>query len=92
MQLSRTGKKWISVIVTIRPVFPDPVTYAKLLLFSQCIVYTGFVRVKHFFSFLILGTAFIHLCCVISHSSTSIDRMLNTSGREHCHNSVTSNG
>ena len=26
MQLSRTGKKWISVIVTIRPVFPDPVT------------------------------------------------------------------
>ena len=28
MQLSRTGKKWISVIVTIRPVFPDPVTYS----------------------------------------------------------------
>ena len=26
MQLSRTGKKWISVIVVIRPVFPDPVT------------------------------------------------------------------
>ena len=30
MQLSRTGKKWISVIVAIRPVFPDPVTYTDL--------------------------------------------------------------
>ena len=27
MQLSRTGKKWISVIVAIRPVFPDLFTY-----------------------------------------------------------------
>ena len=27
VQLSRTGKKWISVSVAIRPVFPDPVTY-----------------------------------------------------------------
>ena len=27
-------------------------------------------------------------CCVISHSLTSIDRMLNTSWREHCHSSM----
>jgi len=27
VQLSHTGKKWISVIVVIRPVFPDLVTY-----------------------------------------------------------------
>ena len=34
MQLSRTGKKWISVIVTIRPVFPDPVTYVHRFVFN----------------------------------------------------------
>ena len=32
VQLSCTGKKWISVIVVIRPVFPDPVTYERLSL------------------------------------------------------------
>ena len=40
MQLSRTGKKWISVIVTIRPVFPDPVTYI--------IFYEGTALLAHF--------------------------------------------
>ena len=35
VQLSRTGKKWISVIVAIRPVFPDPVTYILQLNFPS---------------------------------------------------------
>ena len=32
VQLSRTGKKLISVIVAIRPVFPDPVTYTIIMI------------------------------------------------------------
>ena len=35
MQLSRTGKKWISVIVAIRPVFPDPVTFVNTACTTQ---------------------------------------------------------
>ena len=37
MQLSRTGKKWISVIVMIRPVFPDPVTNTEKSRFETLI-------------------------------------------------------
>ena len=45
MQLSRTGKKWISVIVTIRPVFPDPVTYIVDCQHLQ--VLQGFIEKSH---------------------------------------------
>jgi len=39
VQLSCTGKKWISVIVVIRPVFSDLVTYIYVNIYTHRYIY-----------------------------------------------------
>ena len=78
VQLSRTGKKWISVIVVIIPVFPDPVTYIQISVLRKkstqalAVTYTCMhthtcmsVQAKH-------THAFTHTC-VHTHTHTHYD-------------------